>query len=165
VLAGVGKSFANIENNVSAAKILLAHGISVVGSYVFGLPKSTPKSIELSFKQVETLRKEIGGAKNGEFSGYANVLVPFPGSLVFEKMCSINKTLKYIDIFDQHELQIEYLKIFFQMTQHESEKYLEYLCSQRDEMNKKTNEGMINSVGLTKKHNQNLRRKIQWKKN
>lgn len=153
VLAGVGKGFANIENNLSAAKILLDHGISVVGSYVFGLPKSTPKSIELSFKQVEMLRKENGGSKNDGFSGYANVIVPFPGSFVFEKMCSINKTLRYIDIFDQHELQIEYLKIFFQMTQYDSEKYLGYLCSQRDEMNKKTNEGMINSVGLTKKIN------------
>jgi radical SAM superfamily enzyme YgiQ (UPF0313 family) len=150
VLAEVGKGFANIENNVTAAKILLTHGISVVGSYVFGLPKSTPKSIELSFKQVEMLQNENGKSENSRFSGYANVLVPFPGSFVFEKMCLVNKKLRYIDIFDQQELQIEYLKIFFKMTENESEKYLGYLCSKRDKMNKKTNDGMIYSVGLKK---------------
>lgn len=145
VLDNVGKGQASLEQNANAAKILTDHGIAAVGSYVLGLPGESEKSIELCLEQIRSLRAQCGGG----FSGYANVLIPFPGSPVFTRYCRGVDLRPENDQLDQQQLQIEYLRSAFHLSPEQAESRLCALEEIRDDINSRTHRMMIRSVGLS----------------
>lgn len=146
-VSAAGKKGASLATNKQAARLLLQAGINVIASYVFGLPGVNAGTIESCFKQVNRLQKEVG-QDYASFSGYANVLIPFPGSPLFEKTCNMFPYLRNEDILDQREIQLLYLRACCDLKSGKAESFLEQLYSWSDNMNRQSSSTWIESLGL-----------------
>ncbi len=95
--------------NLRALNAVQEAGFRLYTSFVFGAPGETDDSIEQTVNFVETTRAVMGNqlALLG-----ANILIPYPGTTAFSKLCEIYPYLADEDLFDPRELSRKWVESF-----------------------------------------------------
>jgi len=103
-----------LKSNRTAARILKNHGILFFPSIILGNPGETEESMRRTLDHVEELCR-LGDVQRV----YGNIMVPYPGSIIFDLFMSspeIRKKYDGLDLFDLKEMQVDWVNRFCNVT-------------------------------------------------